>query len=639
MRSKMPLLTLDLIIALVGLGMWWGDQLLNDLIQRELARIEAQAGVQVGLTSLTLLKPNVLHAEIVSVSFASGSLEVRDLEAEFGWFDLIIGRLRPINLHFSRASVRWASSKSHSKTKSDTTESRFERLQNLNRRLARLLRRLPANVYWEELNFYRSDSLITRMPRACIANRKGDALLHTRSDSFLLKLEWGFDWLSIQVHAASRSLDGSEPLSQFVEKFDSIRIRIDLNEENQIRFRGQFDGLRANVNSFHLKPFFLPSTLLELDLTLHEDRFIESIADWRLKNLVGKCSVSIHEGDSSQIQSLKLRVNIPKQPTTSWMSALPPDVFRCLTSLQLTGELGLIFESDYVAERNIPLFLNCKTLTHQLQLQSGGLCELNKLAGTFIYRPWGSSRQLVRGLVGTEGYTALEEISPLLRASVLNAEDGGFFWHQGFNPESLAESMLDNLNRGYFRRGGSTLTMQLVKNVFLGREKTLSRKFEEIALVWLIERFRLCSKERMFEQYLNLIEWGPEIYGIREAADYYFSTIPSQLNALQSIFLASIIPSPRSFRFRFEPGSDTLRSFNQGFFQLIGRKLVEQKYLSPDQLTELDFRKLRLRGRALQAVLKRKPPSRSLPVPEVDWMQLLHNPNLSVDSLLLMPEP
>ena len=101
--------------------------------------------------------------------------------------------------------------------------------------------------------------------------------------------------------------------------------------------------------------------------------------------------------------------------------------------------------------------------------------------------------------------------------------------------------------------------MQLVKNVYLNRQKTLARKIEEILIVWIMENGHLSSKQRMFETYLNLIEWGRNVYGIGEASRYYFSKHPVELTIGESIFLASIVTKPKSGLYRFE-GDGSLRS-------------------------------------------------------------------------------
>lgn len=121
--------------------------------------------------------------------------------------------------------------------------------------------------------------------------------------------------------------------------------------------------------------------------------------------------------------------------------------------------------------------------------------------------------------------------------------------------------------------------MQLVKNVFLNRNKNIARKLEEALIVWLIENERLTSKARMYEVYLNIAEWGPLIYGAREAAAFYFDKLPSQLTAEECIFLASIIPKPKHFRNSFTV-TGQLKDNQAGYFRLIAGRLVRKGLLT-----------------------------------------------------------
>ena len=114
-------------------------------------------------------------------------------------------------------------------------------------------------------------------------------------------------------------------------------------------------------------------------------------------------------------------------------------------------------------------------------------------------------------------------------------------------------SVIRNLEKGRFVRGASTISMQLVKNLFLSHEKTMARKFQEIILTWLIEM--QIEKEKLIEVYLNVIEWGDGVYGIKEACNYYFDGLPLEyLSPAQAAFLASFIPYPRPFQKRFAQG-------------------------------------------------------------------------------------
>jgi len=101
-------------------------------------------------------------------------------------------------------------------------------------------------------------------------------------------------------------------------------------------------------------------------------------------------------------------------------------------------------------------------------------------------------------------------------------------------------------------RGASTISMQLVKNLFLERQKTIARKLEEMIITWLIEENRLVSKERMFEIYLNIIEWGPQVYGAQEEARFYFDKDVADLTLAEAIFMAGIIPQPKRFMVSFD---------------------------------------------------------------------------------------
>jgi membrane peptidoglycan carboxypeptidase len=124
--------------------------------------------------------------------------------------------------------------------------------------------------------------------------------------------------------------------------------------------------------------------------------------------------------------------------------------------------------------------------------------------------------------------------------------------HRGFINAAFKESISKNIRTKKFARGASTISMQLVKNVFLTREKTLSRKLEEILLVYVLENNHISSKDRMLEVYFNIIEWGPNVYGIAEASQFYFQKRPWDLNVNQCLFLATIIPNPKGFMAKFD---------------------------------------------------------------------------------------
>lgn len=189
--------------------------------------------------------------------------------------------------------------------------------------------------------------------------------------------------------------------------------------------------------------------------------------------------------------------------------------------------------------------------THDIKLHRAPE-ELNRFREPFVYSPEGSSRTL-RMDPAAPSYTRLEAIPALLRSSVILAEDPNFYTHDGIDTAVIRKAILDNLHDGKFSRGGSTITMQLVKNILLTREKTLARKAEEILLTLVIESDTSITKDHLLELYLNLIEWGPEVYGVKEASAFYFAKSPAQLMLDECLFLACIIPNPRKYKSLLSP--------------------------------------------------------------------------------------
>jgi hypothetical protein len=140
-------------------------------------------------------------------------------------------------------------------------------------------------------------------------------------------------------------------------------------------------------------------------------------------------------------------------------------------------------------------------------------------------------------------FVPLADVSPYLTNSLMTTEDSGFMKHHGFITREFKSALIKDLKEGYFKYGASSITMQLVKNVFLYRQKTLARKLQELFLTWYIET--VLPKERLLEMYVNVIEFGPGIYGIGPAARHYFGKLAKDLGPTESAFFSSILPNPK----------------------------------------------------------------------------------------------
>ncbi|OQW33059.1 MAG: hypothetical protein A4E19_06860 [Nitrospira sp. SG-bin1] len=142
-------------------------------------------------------------------------------------------------------------------------------------------------------------------------------------------------------------------------------------------------------------------------------------------------------------------------------------------------------------------------------------------------------------------WTPLSRIAPELQRAVIAAEDASFFVHEGFDWEGIRDAAMYNLEAGELKRGGSTITQQLAKNLYLSSERSLFRKAREALITRSLEH-RL-TKTRILELYLNVAEWGRGVYGAEAAARHHFGKPASELTADEAAWLAAILPSPQRY--------------------------------------------------------------------------------------------
>ncbi len=142
-------------------------------------------------------------------------------------------------------------------------------------------------------------------------------------------------------------------------------------------------------------------------------------------------------------------------------------------------------------------------------------------------------------------WVSYKNISPNLKRALIAAEDAKFVDHEGFDWEGIEKAYEKNLKKGKVVAGGSTISQQLAKNLFLSTKRTPWRKLEEAMITVMLES--TMSKRRIFEIYLNVIEWGNGIFGAEAAARHYFGTSAKNLSSEQAAKLAAMVPNPRYY--------------------------------------------------------------------------------------------
>lgn len=162
---------------------------------------------------------------------------------------------------------------------------------------------------------------------------------------------------------------------------------------------------------------------------------------------------------------------------------------------------------------------------------------------TIEVRDWKGKQQSF--VVGPQNryWTPSGRIPPEMKWAVILAEDGNFYKHEGIDVKAIKQAIKYDLEKKSMAKGASTITQQVAKNIYLSREKTITRKLKEVYLAWRMEQE--LTKGRILELYLNVVELGPMVYGIGHGSRYYFGKAPSELTPRECAFLAAMLPGPR----------------------------------------------------------------------------------------------
>ncbi|MFO0629762.1 MAG: transglycosylase domain-containing protein [Polyangiales bacterium] len=272
-------------------------------------------------------------------------------------------------------------------------------------------------------------------------------------------------------------------------------------------------------------------------------------------------------------------LQVPQIDCDSPRTALPPAVVGPLRGFSFAGTLAADARVRLDTRRLSDTLLDFHVDDHCLVSQAGFEADLRRFSRPFVQRaqePGGVVRAFITG-PGSPAWVPLPSISPFVLAAVVTREDGGFYRHHGFSPDEVRGALVRNIALGRFAFGASTLSMQLVKNVFLAREKTLVRKLQEVALTWWLERS--LDKNAILELYLNVVEFGPGIYGIGPASRFFFGVEPHALTILQAAYLATLLPAPVPRFAYFQRGSVPLETL--GRLRAIARSMVGARLVDP----------------------------------------------------------
>lgn len=521
-----------------------------------LSKIKLTDVVLVPKNADTLLRIRKLETSVSLSSLLIGDVQVGTLKVDNGYIQLVKkGKIRNFDAFLKR-------------DRDDSGKSEKRKYGAFAYRIiSKLLNLVPTDMNLENFQFRIDDNgkkTSIAVNKLVLSNKQLETSIHVVSKDF--DQRWNLKGLA-------------DPRNQKADirffNLDTGAIRVPYLDE-RYNLKASFDSIRLNVENIdksgselHIDGY---TSIVNLKLNhpkiASKDVVIKN-ARFDYRFLLGDSFISIDSTSTMQLNKIKVRpyvsydtekdtiytlkVDIPKMQAQDFIVSLPDGLFTHFQGMQATGNFD--YKLDFKFNKNKPntLVFDSKLKKEDLRITKYGEADLNKLNGEFVYRAIIQNVLQRPVLVGNANpnYTPLDQMSPFLRKSVLTTEDPSFFSHRGFINEAFKQSILKNIRTKKFSRGASTISMQLIKNVFLTREKTLSRKLEEILLVYILENNRIVSKERMLEVYFNIIEWGPNVYGIGEASHFYFQKSPSSLTVDECLYLATIIPKPRKFMYQF----------------------------------------------------------------------------------------
>ncbi|MBT9558346.1 MAG: transglycosylase domain-containing protein [Myxococcales bacterium] len=280
-----------------------------------------------------------------------------------------------------------------------------------------------------------------------------------------------------------------------------------------------------------------------------------SDAELRLGDV--RAAVDLGIRDLAEAPVIHFRFDLPDTSAATVVRAIPAALLGPLHGMVLEGSVSWRLSGRVDLREPKSLEYESDAKNKNFVVKSLGDVDLGLVRRSFplrITRADGTEETLNVG-PGSGRYTSLSEVSPWMAKVLTTTEDGSFFNHRGISLFAIKDAIVQNLELGRFYRGASTLTQQLVKNVWLHRTKTLARKFQEMFLAWRLEK--QMTKNQILELYVNVVELGPGIYGIRKAAQTYFGKSPKDLDAVECAFIASLLPNPKKFYSQFRRGQVT----------------------------------------------------------------------------------
>ncbi|MDP9078620.1 MAG: transglycosylase domain-containing protein [Bacteroidota bacterium] len=596
---RIAAIVLASIVVLLLIGGYIAYSKREALLQKAIASAKQKArsaynlDLEIGSANFTGLNTVAFTNITIVPDHRDSLLSIKQFQVSVKLFPLIYGEVKLADVvlqqgHLNLTDVNHVRNFDFLfKHKTDTTiKSRVDLSELSNNLIKEVLYKIPDNLVLNNflVSYKKDSSSFTALAKSALI--KDGKLTSTIDINNGLAL-WHFDG---RMHPSNKDIDvklyaeGKKVEVPFIDKrfhlkinFDTLSTRLTKVEhsDGETRIYGYWgvSNLVVNQPGLSSSDIVVPSAGIDANLFVGSNYLsLDSSSTIHLKKITAHPFIK-YTLNPVKIYELKLN--------SGWLNAqdifdsFPSGMFQSLEGMQVAGKLNYKLNFFLNTKQPDDLQFDSRLDKDGFRITGFGKENLNKLNSVFVYTPYEDGKPMGPHVIGPDNsyYTPLEQIAPDLRNAVMTAEDPTFYTNNGFVEAAFRSSLATDFKRHKFSRGGSTISMQLVKNAYLSREKTLSRKIEEILTVWMIVNSHLMTKNRMLEVYLNIIEWGRNVYGIGEASRYYFGKSPSELTIGESIFLASIVPNPKAGLYHFLPDG-SLRPGLERYFNSLGNMMA-----------------------------------------------------------------
>jgi hypothetical protein len=365
---------------------------------------------------------------------------------------------------------------------------------------------------------------------------------------------------------------------------DTIRLSVD----------GSVDGIKLDHKALAGEPVPL-SASVKGSLTLSPDAIALDRATLDVGAIHTEASGWWRRGTPASGQ---IDLKLAQASCTDLLASLPAEMRGPLDGMTMTGTLAghAHLAIDLAAPDGSGVDLSGELANECVVTNEPPAADVGALAGVVEHSfPDGSRARVGKG---EPQWYELRRLPPFVPNAFVSAEDGRFWDHHGFDLTQIGKSLEIDLRNRRIARGGSTISQQLIKNAFLTQRRSFDRKLQEAVLTWRLEQ-RL-DKKAILERYLNVIELGPHVFGLRAAAQHWFDRSPHELNVHQAAFLAALTCEPESMsrRIRHAGGLDADSAAHIDVILRAMRRdgVIDNEQLDTARETQLHFAQTALRA-------------------------------------------